>query len=497
MQGMRTEIFLSMITIAMAFVSGALILSVRQAPSLKLAGPVLVQEIRKFTREKPPQGTFRIETFHEVLDPSNLLPSYHQYSYEEVLALEAYRKTCQSKGFQSSVELKKAWQWEESQCKKVALKDEFFEKAPLFHPSGHSFALLAHKEAAWNQSHPSLFHVLELQELGITGLSTPMAALVQFDWNSLSALSFGAKIVLGDKLVLIAKSDDAEYGIFERAQWDAFWNKTPFRPHPPGDNEICFVKDDSICWSYDFKSAYFPRWNPLFLLLGLSIIITFAVFILLIVRFRQKQKDQQRLKFTLEMLAHEIRTPVTNLALTVESFRSDFEKFPDKSKTDLLRLFDQVERIKRVAETSRNYLQKDTAASLVETNFVLVPSLKDFIVHTLDPYESQIELQIPGSESPLKLDPYWSSICIKNLVENALMHGKKPVRVLVQQSQTSWSIEVQDQGQAAFNPKIKGEQSSGFGLGLQIVQRILPSIHGELKFEFQPTRATVRFEVLK
>jgi hypothetical protein len=497
MQGMRTEIFLSFITIAMAFVSGALILSVRQAPSLKLAGPVLVQEIRKFTKAHPPKATFRIETFQEILDPNNLLPSYHKYSYPEVLALDAFRKGCKPTGFKRSEELKKAWQWEEAKCRKTVLKDEFFERAPLFHPNGQSFASLARKETAWNQKHPHLFHALELQELGLGDLPYPTAAFVQFDWNSLSALAFGAKIVLSDQLVMIAKSDDAEYGIFERARWDAFWSETPFRPHPSGDNEICFIKDDSICWSYDFKSAYFPRWNPLFLLLGLSIVITLAVFVLLIVRFRQRQKDQHRLKFTLEMLAHEIRTPVTNLALTVESFRSDFEKFPDKSKTDLLRMFDQVERIKRVAETSRNYLQKNTSASVFETNFVQVRSLKDFILHTLDPYESQIALGLPDAQSPLTLDPYWTSICIKNLVENALMHGKKPVQVSVKQTETSWSFQVQDQGQTTFNPKLKGQQSAGFGLGLQIVQRILPAIHGQLTFEFQPTRARIRFEVPK
>lgn len=497
MQGMRTEIFLSFVTIAMAFVSGALILSVRQAPSLKLAGPVLAQEISKFAKENPSKGTFRIDTFKEILDPNNLLPSYHRYSYSEVQALENYRKTCQSVRPKRSEDLQKAWLWEESHCRKIVLKDEFFEKLPLFHPSGHSFSFLANKGADWNLAHAHLFHVLELKELNILDLKHPIAAFVHFDWNSLSALSYGAKVVLGGTLVLIAKGDDAEYEIFDKPLWDAFWSKTPFRPHPLNENDVCFVKDDSICWSYDFKSAYFPKWNPWVLLMGLAVILTLAVFVLLIVRFRQKKRDQQRLKFALEMLAHEIRTPVTNLALTMESFRSDFDKFPEKSKTDLLRLFDQVERIKRVAETSRNYLQKQPASLLFETNFIEIRSLNDFIIQTLDPYESQIELQISDALGPIKIDPYWTSICIKNLVENSLMHGKKPVQILVDRGETHWTIRVQDQGQTQFDPKTKGAQSRGFGLGLQILRRILPSIHGELRFEFKPTRASLSFEVLK
>lgn len=107
MQGMRTEIFLSFITIAMAFVSGALILSVRQAPSMKLAGPVLAQEISRFSKENLSKGIFRMDNFRDIIDPNNLLPSYHKYSYREVKALENYRQTCQLIGSKRSEDLKK------------------------------------------------------------------------------------------------------------------------------------------------------------------------------------------------------------------------------------------------------------------------------------------------------------------------------------------------------------------------------------------------------
>lgn len=48
-------------------------------------------------------------------------------------------------------------------------------------------------------------------------------------------------------------------------------------------------------------------------------------------RIYKRQQDQMRLKFTLEMLAHEIRTQAANLALTVENFRSNFDKFPEEA----------------------------------------------------------------------------------------------------------------------------------------------------------------------
>lgn len=61
MKWMRTEALLSLITIAMAFLSGVLVLSVRNGPSLGLTVPVLQQEIRKFATTNKPIESFRTD----------------------------------------------------------------------------------------------------------------------------------------------------------------------------------------------------------------------------------------------------------------------------------------------------------------------------------------------------------------------------------------------------------------------------------------------------
>lgn len=494
MKWMRTEALLSLITIAMAFLSGVLVLSVRNGPSLGLTVPVLQQEIRKFATTNKPIESFRTDSLTEFINPQNLYPFYFKFDYQEIQDLQAFAQHCKpSSKFKKSLSLSKVWQWEEASCGHHFLPDSFFSAPPFFHPSGHSFAYLAKKDLAWKEKHLDWFHVFEFRELGISQLPSPYSYLALLDFDALTALSAGEPLIIFDGFVLLGTGSDGGYAVYDKLKWDGFWSETPFRPQSHTGDEDCFVKESSVCWSYDLKKAYFPKWNPLILLLVLSVLLTLIVFGLLAVRIQRRQKDQVRLKFTLEMLAHEIRTPAANLALTVETFRSEFDHFPEKTKSGLLRLFDQVERLKRVAETSRNYLQKNIGNNLIETNFTEVKSLSDFIHHTLDPYLARIDLQIQDDNSPVFIDPYWTSICIKNLIENALMHGAPPVKVTVRHRGVSWSIEILDKGTKFFDPLEKGEKSTGFGLGFKLVQNIVPYLMASLTVSYNPTRMTLIF----
>lgn len=93
----------------------------------------------------------------------------------------------------------------------------------------------------------------------------------------------------------------------------------------------------------------------------------------------------------------------------------------------------------------------------------------------------------------VSLDPYWTSICIKNLVENALMHGVRPVQVIVSQQGKNWNIEVSDRGTKSFDPSVKGEHSTGFGLGFKIVKSIVPSLNANLDISYNPTKIKISF----
>lgn len=493
MKSMRTEAFLSILTIALAFASGVLVLSIKQKRSQDVTIPVLQHEIQKFKKLTPTLDHFRTDNLTEFIDPQNILPFYYIFDYQEIQSLQVLSKTCRSVKSKRSSALLKVWQWEESRCSRYKMSDDFFLNPPYFHPSGHSFAYLAQKNISWVKDHLNLYHVFELSNFKILDLPSPYKYLVSQDINSMSAIAAGEAIVITDRFVFIDSLDDVGYLVYPKEKWNTYWQATAFIPQTSTSAVDCFVKESSICWNYDLKKAFYPKWNPLLFLLCFSILLIVSIFILLALRVYRRQQEQIRLKFTLEMLAHEIRTPVANLALAAESFRLNFDLFPEAAKAGLLRLFDQIERIKRVAESSRNYLNKEVSTDLIKTKFSEINSLREFIYYTLDAYLSQINLEISDQSMGVVLDPYWTSICIKNLVENAITHGAKPIQVFVIQNEKSWQIEIHDQGTKLFNPMIKGEQSSGFGLGFKIVKNIVPHLHADMQIFYNPTRIKIIF----
>ena len=98
-------------------------------------------------------------------------------------------------------------------------------------------------------------------------------------------------------------------------------------------------------------------------------------------------------------------------------------------------------------------------------------------------------------------DEYWLQVCVKNLIENSIMHGKAPVRVICKDDDKFLKISVSDSGECSFdNLKqmsgdfVKGNKSTGTGLGLNIVQNVLKRINGKLQFSKNPTTFTILIE---
>lgn len=496
MMKVRTEAILSLIAIAMAFISGALVLSVKAGPPSSISAPALEQELNRFIQGSTPIATFNADEIADFINPANHMPSYSQYDYAEILALQKFIANCVLPKTKQTAGLKKAWQWQQFKCGSFKLPDTFFTTPPFFHPSGQSYAALYKTDPAWAREHLKLFHVLELKSH--EQLPVPLNLLSKLSWESLGELASNSQIILHDSFVLIASpSENSSYKIYPIDSWNLFWKDTAFQAHKFTNQKNCFLRQNNLCWSFDLKRAYFPQWNPLVLLLVLSVLSTIILFSLLAVKIRKRSRDEHRLQFALEMLAHEIRTPLTNLAFTTENFRSHFDLFPAASQSDLLRLFDQVERLKRVVETSSRYLSKDIKAPVLEAKFTELKSLTSFIEHTLDPYLTQIELRFHNDNNSILTDPYWASVCIKNLIENALQHGVKPVRVLIERHASEWRVEVQDAGTKTFIPAQKSEQSHGLGLGLKLVQEIMPLLNGKLEITYNPTRMKLTFKEIK
>ncbi len=492
---MRAEVVLSIIAIAMSFVSGVLVLVVREGPSQSFSAPVLDREIQKFSHLNLSSKIVKFPGASDVSRPETTLPFYFQFPRAEVDALLKYAGDCLPSKEGRSSELAKAWLWEEHRCHpNRALPENFFRTPPLMHPSGVSYALLANKGVPWALENLGLFHLLEIKQLDLPSLPGPSEILRNLDWQALDALAREEAIVLGTSEVLILNEREmGQYRVFDRSVWDQFWSRTPFLPAPRTSGESCFLNRGNVCWIYDVEKAYFQDGKILWLLLGLSILLTVLLAAVLVLKIRRRLQQENRLQFALQMVTHELRTPLTNLILNVEELRHGFDEIPESQQESTLKVFNQVERLRRVADTSRFYLSKDLRGDLLKPQISGIANFRHFIESCIEPHQDRVTVELVDDRSEVRTDPYWASVCLKHLIENALRHGSLPILVTAKNQNSRWTVMVQDNGQKIFNPLEQGPASRGLGFGYKIVCKILPALRAKIQVRFQPTQFEIDF----
>ena len=98
------------------------------------------------------------------------------------------------------------------------------------------------------------------------------------------------------------------------------------------------------------------------------------------------------------------------------------------------------------------------------------------------------------NDGPFKIDVYWFGICVKNLLENAIHHGKNPVIVRWNLLADELTLTVTDAGECPYknleeilSSDRTGKNSRGLGLGMSIVQKIMQEMEGKLVYQQNPT----------
>ncbi|WP_034690490.1 ATP-binding protein [Kaistella palustris] len=209
----------------------------------------------------------------------------------------------------------------------------------------------------------------------------------------------------------------------------------------------------------------------------------------------QSQKD-----FTASA-SHEIRTPLTRMAFQLENLKKSERHSPEtlavlsQISTEIYQLSDLTnsllvltkfdkENIKRIYEEVRIDEVIFDAYGKVEKNF---PALKlDFQISESSSEDAQLTIQ--GVKSLLE-------IVFTNLFKNAALYAENDeVKVLLEESLTGLTVKVVSYGATIsaeeqnrlFEPFMRGSNSqktSGSGLGLKIVKRILEYHRATITYE--------------
>lgn len=462
--------------------------------------------VQKFARktfanlnsEKPPKKIslstlIKARKSSELLKPELWLPHTHLYAANEIHAVQIYAETCKESLLPKKIakDLSKTLVWHRFLCGETAdLSENFFARPPYLHPSGASFVALAREiqfaDEEWYQKHQGY-------------LSLPEALKVSGEVSSiypgeLSALVNQEDLVLTDSYVFLNDKtpDLPNYLVFSSKALFEQLKSEPFLLKKASLDECLFFQGNA-CWVRNPDYLPVQAWL-LTGFLGLVSIVSLTALSASFVRYQRERKLlERRRQFVLQMLTHELRTPVTGLQLRLENMRKGFDQLPTESQKDFLHLCEEVSRLSSLTEASRHYLQSQDDHPDTQQVF-LKPLLEDLIAE----FESPIEFQFNFTDEPLELPVYWLKLSVRNLIANAIHHGKSPISLSVEETSDGLAISVSDHGRlelaelpALTEPFFKSKQSQGLGLGLTIVQTVLPLLNAELKVKNQPSTFTI------
>lgn len=295
-------------------------------------------------------------------------------------------------------------------------------------------------------------------------------------------------------------------------------------------NQLCFNKIENENENNTLKYLQIT-----YLLLATFLIILATATVILFLRIKEQIDNSEKKKFLLQILAHELRTPITTLMLEIDAIKKAVCQ--QKATSDhLLESLTTIEaliyRLKRLATNSSSYLSfasHNRKNSKLFLNNVNVASINSFLESVIWEF-SQNSLQYGNpkidivpldndckNDFSIVFDPYWLQIAITNLIENAAKHGVPPISVLPtitnKKHKCFLSIEIRDNNQALFkninelktvSPESKDcigqsklKHSKGLGIGIDLVFKIIKEMNGKISFKSPPTSFIIHIPIEK
>lgn len=417
-----------------------------------------------------------------LLSPNSLLPQTANYPLKDMQRLYKLATTCKGK-YPLSPSVTEPLVFSRALCNGTNLPIKWFIRSGLIHPGGGTYA------ARFAEAHPErykqLLPFMHIKERPIAASNTLLGRLQLMPYDSISALISGSETIIADNQFWLRRG--MQYYVFNQELFDKALEQVELLATPVGFSEHCYVKSGNVCWDIRNNS------DALFYsILALGIVNVILICGWGYSRWLNKRKELRSRMLVLQILTHELRTPIASLSLTVEGFRREFEHLPDSVYDEFRRLCEDTRRLRQLAEASKDYLQSDTQTLATEW----IPSVDEWLEYRYTEGEFDIAIEL-NQDQAVKVNIYWLGTCVDNLVRNACKYGVDPVKLKATTYSNKLVLEIIDQGQLTQKDWAKLRKpfvsKSGLGLGLTIVESMVARMGGSMSLSGPPT--TFKLEI--
>jgi signal transduction histidine kinase len=203
-------------------------------------------------------------------------------------------------------------------------------------------------------------------------------------------------------------------------------------------------------------------------------------------------------RILLRGLVHDISGPQTRIGLQIESLEMQLEGKPNNS---IKALNSDLEQLRKITEQLVLLAEKDQASLKSEQL-----SLDDLCLRVIASY-SAAAVTVNMPRLLVQLDSTGIERSLRNLIDNALDHGRPPVRIQAWRENNTLSIQVVDCGLGLSSPTIPNMpyQTHAYdrarklhqGLGLKIVEKFCHDHSGQLRLDRGDTGGLKATMILK
>jgi len=213
------------------------------------------------------------------------------------------------------------------------------------------------------------------------------------------------------------------------------------------------------------------------------------------------QEKQQLLARLLARLAHEIRNPLSSLAIHVQLLEEDVAKAGPGLRTQTVGRFEIIRsELQRLENLMRQFLNL-AAPSSADLQTVVVTDVVRYVCDLLRPEAAargiELVMNLGEAPPPLTADPAQLKQAVINLILNAIQaverNGRIEVSLRADLAAATCAIRVSDNGpgvpgekQAAIFEPFFTTKSDGSGLGLWIVLQIATAHGGTVTIDDRP-----------
>ncbi|WP_300181432.1 sensor histidine kinase VxrA [uncultured Aliivibrio sp.] len=411
-----------------------------------------------------------------LLSPDTLLPQTASYPFKQLQQLYKNAQNCTGPWPVSPL-VGEPLVLIRAICKGISLPTSWFARSGMIHPGGGSYAYRYVEK--FPKKLTSLAPYMHIKERPLAQKGTLLRHLQKMDDNAIKAIISGSDTIIADQLLWIRKG--SRYYLYPIALKLQNLDKFDLDMSEFNQGDNCYVRNGNVCWQ-DESNSQMLSYIVLFLILAnLCLAIGWGIS-----QWNSKRREMKSQMLVLQILTHELRTPIASLGLTVEGFRRQFESLPESLYDEFRRLCEDSRRLRQLAEASKDYLQSDDKGFSTDW----IPSVEEWLSYRCMEYSQPVAFKI-NKDSAIKVNIYWLGNCIDNLISNAHKYGIQPVTLNVTVENKNIKIEVIDGGQLTKanwkELKTPFVSKAGLGLGLTIVESMIKRMGGTMILQGPPT----------